>query len=103
MLLKRKSSKLTSWLVQVFNNREQAIAKGMTIGKVHFEVHKYYPPLAYGRISHEELAEGISLVKGKSKKGEVQFLLITYLLPIVSARAIPQQVEFFNEHIGELD
>jgi len=24
--------------------------------------------------------------------------LITYLLPIVSARAVPQQIDFFNTH-----
>ena len=43
----------------------------------------------YGRIANEKLDEGICLAKGKDKNGEVIYILITYLLPIVSARAIP--------------
>ena len=34
--------------------------------------------------------------KGKDENGKQVYLLITYELPIVSPRAIPQQVEFFN-------
>jgi hypothetical protein len=46
--------------------------------------------LIYGRIANEELNEGICLAKGKGKDDSIVFMLITYLLPIVSARAIPQ-------------
>ena len=34
---------------------------------------------------------------GKSKKGEKVYVLITYVLPIISARAIPQQINFYND------
>lgn len=34
---------------------------------------------------------------GKSKQGEKVYLLITYVLPIISARAVPQQINFYNE------
>lgn len=34
---------------------------------------------------------------GKSKKGEKIYLLITYILPIISARAVPQQINFYND------
>lgn len=34
---------------------------------------------------------------GKSRKGEKVYLLITYILPIISARAVPQQINFYND------
>jgi len=34
---------------------------------------------------------------GKTKKGERVFVLITYILPIISARAVPQQINFYND------
>lgn len=73
------------------------------VEKVHFDVHRFHPPLIYGRIANEELNEGICLTKGKNHNDEIVYMLITYLLPIVSARAIPQQVEFFNSNIGKMD
>jgi hypothetical protein len=60
-------------------------------------VHRYHPPLAYGRRGDAEKGEGISLAVGKSKQGEKVYILITYVLPIISARAIPQQINFYND------
>jgi hypothetical protein len=47
---------------------------------------------------------------GKSKKGEKTYILITYILPIISARAVPQQINFYNDFsknefnlVGELE
>lgn len=41
--------------------------------------------------------------KGKAKGTDKNvFMIVTYELPIISARAIPQQIDFFNTHIGEL-
>jgi hypothetical protein len=34
---------------------------------------------------------------GKSRKGEKVYILITYILPIISARAVPQQINFYND------
>jgi hypothetical protein len=63
----------------------------------HYDVHRYHPPLVYGRRGNAETGEGISLAVGKSKNGERVFLLITYVLPIISARAVPQQINFYNQ------
>lgn len=60
-------------------------------------MHRYHPPLVYGRRGNAETGEGISLAVGKSKKGEKTYLLITYILPIISARAVPQQINFYND------
>ena len=63
----------------------------------HFDVHRFHPPLVYGRRGNAENGEGISLAVGKSKSGERIYLLITYVLPIISARAVPQQINYYNE------
>ena len=83
-------SYLKRWFLEAYNGRDETITKGLTIDKVHFDVHRFHPPLIYGRISNEELNEGISLAKGKTNDDKICYILITYLLPIVSARAIPQ-------------
>ena len=63
----------------------------------HYDVHRYHPPLVYGRRGNAETGEGISCAVGKSKKGEKTYLLIAYILPIISARAVPQQINFYND------
>ena len=63
----------------------------------HYDVHRYHPPLVYGRRGNAETGEGISLAVGKSRKGEKVYILITYILPIISARAVPQQINFYND------
>ena len=70
---------------------------GFTLLGEHFDVHRFHPPLVYGRRGNAENGEGISLAVGKTKKGEKVYVLITYVLPIISARAIPQQINFFND------
>lgn len=90
-------------MLESYADRDKTITQGFMLNKVHFEVHRFHPPLIYGRIENETLNEGICLVKGKNSKEEVIYMLITYLLPIVSARAIPQQIEFYNSNIGEID
>ena len=74
----------------------------MLLGE-HYDVHRYHPPLVYGRRGNAENGEGISLAVGKTKEKEKVYLLITYVLPIISARAIPQQINFYNEFIGQLE
>ncbi len=86
-----------------YNDRDKTITQGFVLEKTLFEVHRFHPPLIYGRIASEDLNEGICLAKGRNKDDETIYILITYMLPIVSARAIPQQIEFFNTHLGQLD
>ena len=67
-------------------------------------MHRFHPPLIYGRRGGPDDGEGIALCRFKPKNptaGETyQYLLITYLLPILSAKAVPQMVKFCETHIG---
>ena len=71
---------------------------------MHFDVHRFHPPLIYGRRGTPDDGEGIALVRFKpnSKAGDEthQFMLITYLLPILSAKAVPEMVKFVESHLG---
>lgn len=108
---------LNQWseYLKAYNSRDDTIGAGFTLLKEHYDVHRFHPPLIYGRRGDADVGEGISLCrvfsylqfissflylfKGIAKKnGQKIYLLITYELPIISARAVPQQINFFNNH-----
>lgn len=80
------------------------MGEGFFINGTHFDVHRFHTPLIYGRRGGPDDGEGIALCRFKPKTavdGEgYQFLLITYLLPILSAKAVPQMVAFVEKHLG---
>ena len=83
-------------------NRDKTIGPGFLLNKVHFDVHRFHPPLVYGRRGGPEDGEGICYCRVKSAlTQEPIHFVITYLLPIVSARAIPQMIEFAKKYLGE--
>ncbi|EGR27234.1 hypothetical protein IMG5_199750 [Ichthyophthirius multifiliis] len=81
-------------------NRDNTIGAGFILLGEHYDVHRFHPPLIYGRRGDADVGEGISLSIGFSKKAnKTVYLIITYELPIISARAVPQQINFYNAHI----
>eukprot|EP00825_Cyclidium_porcatum_P022889 TRINITY_DN2515_c0_g1_i6.p2 TRINITY_DN2515_c0_g1~~TRINITY_DN2515_c0_g1_i6.p2 ORF type:complete len:142 (+),score=39.99 TRINITY_DN2515_c0_g1_i6:137-562(+) len=90
--------------LKAYDNRDNTIGAGFILLTQHYDVHRWHPPLVYGRRGDAEVGEGISLCRGICKKnGKKIYMIITYELPIVSARAIPQQINYFNANIGELE
>ena len=85
-------------LTEAFGSRDETITHGFDLCEDHFDVHRFHPPLVYGRRGDCEVGEGICLIRGKDNEGEVVFMVLCYELPIVSARAIPQGIEFFNTY-----
>eukprot|EP00826_Nyctotherus_ovalis_P047181 TRINITY_DN5397_c0_g1_i2.p3 TRINITY_DN5397_c0_g1~~TRINITY_DN5397_c0_g1_i2.p3 ORF type:complete len:115 (+),score=12.68 TRINITY_DN5397_c0_g1_i2:318-662(+) len=75
--------------------RDKTVGPGFKLAGDHFDVHRFHPPLVYGRRGGPEDGEGIAYCRVKSKVNDqyVHFV-ITYVLPIISARAVPQMVEF---------
>ena len=73
------------------NDRDTTIGKGFVLGGHHFDVHRFHVPLVYGRRGGPEGgpedAEGICLAR-INVDGTIYYLAITYVYPIVSARAI---------------
>ena len=90
--------------IQAYEDRDVTVGEGFFVNGLHFDVHRFHPPLIYGRRGGPEDGEGIGLVRFKPRnaaEGETyQYLLGTYLLPILSAKAVPQMVKFCETHTG---
>ena len=88
--------------VHALESRDHTIGAGFTLNKQHFDVHRFHPPLVYGRRGGPDEGEGIALCQA-IRNGEQVFGVITYELPVLSARAVPQLVEFCRKHIGTVE
>ena len=78
-------------------DRDKIVGPGFSLCKDHFDVLRFHPPLIFGRRggSNEGEGEGITYCRVKSEvNGEFIHFVITYILPIISARAVPQMIEF---------
>ena len=81
------------------DDRDKTIGPGFVLGGEHFEVHRFHPPLVYGRKGGPDEGEGIAFCRVKSKvSNQYVYFVITYLLPIISARSIPQMLEFSKKY-----
>ena len=90
---------------QAYEDRDTTVGEGFFINGEHFDVHRFHPPLIYGRRGGPDEGEGIALcrIEPRAPTGQDEkywYLLITYLLPILSAKAVPQMVKFAETHIG---
>lgn len=83
-----------------FHSRECAIGEGFFVNNIFYEIHRFHPPSIYGRRGTPENGEGIALTRFKPLRGqndeEYWFMLITYSLPILSAKAVPDMIEFIK-------
>ena len=80
--------------VSAFEDRDTTVGEGFFVNDVHFDVHRFHPPLIYGRRGGPDDGEGIALCRYKPSAmvdatNEFNYLLITYKLPILSAKAVP--------------
>ena len=79
--------------MNAYADRDCTVGEGFFINNEHFDVHRFHPPLIYGRRGGPDEGEGIALCKFKPRapvdNEGYYFLLITYLLPILSAKAVP--------------
>ncbi|OMJ90300.1 hypothetical protein SteCoe_7319 [Stentor coeruleus] len=92
---------LTPYL-HCLDSRDVTIGSGFILNKQHFEVHRYHPPLVFGRRGGPDEGEGIAICQAL-RDGAPVYGLITYELPILSARAVPQLIEFCRKYIGTVE
>ena len=72
------------------DNRDLTVGKGFWLLGEHYDVHRFHPPLVYGRRGDADVGEGICCTVGTLKGTDKKiYMIICYELPIVSARAIP--------------
>ena len=51
--------------VQAYEDRDTTVGEGFFINNVHFDVHRFHPPLIYGRRGGPDDGEGIALCRFK--------------------------------------
>nr|CCA17176.1 conserved hypothetical protein [Albugo laibachii Nc14] len=90
-----KNGEVAAW-TKLFSKREDTIASGIILANEQYDVHRYHPPLIYGRRGDALLqqTEGIAICKVERPFSQSIFCLITYSHPTLSARAVPQLREF---------
>ena len=89
--------------LSAYDDRDTTVGEGFFINNEHFDVHRFHPPLIYGRRGGPDEGEGIALCRVEPRNGgesKYWYLLITYLLPILSAKAVPQMVKFSENNLG---
>lgn len=83
------------------NDRDTTIGKGFKFLGNHFDVHRFHPPLVYGRRGGPEggpdECEGICCSRINYKDNTL-WLIITYVYPIISPRAISFIPEFLKNN-----
>jgi hypothetical protein len=52
--------------VSAYENRDNTIGAGFILLGEHYDVHRFHPPLIYGRKGDADVGEGISLAVGKT-------------------------------------
>jgi len=82
-------------LLTAFDAHDATISKGLDFGGEHFDVHRFYSHLIYGRRGEAEIqtGEGIAICK-TTVADKTIYALITYTFPTVSARAVSLLVDF---------
>ena len=85
--------------LSAMDDRDTTIGKGFMFCGKHFDAHRYHVPLVYGRRGGPEGgpddAEGICLAR-INNEDKIYYMVITYVYPIVSARAISIIPEFLK-------
>ncbi|CAH0491921.1 unnamed protein product [Peronospora farinosa] len=81
--------------LKLYNKREDTIMSGIVLLNEQYDVHRFHPPLVYGRRGDPSVEEGEGIAMCKVVQGHrMLYCLITYVYPTLSARAVPQLKEF---------
>jgi len=88
--------------LKLYENRDDTIGSGIVLLSEQYDIHRFHPPLIYGRKGDPAKGEGegiaICRVEKKSNSKQYLYCLITYTFPTLSARAVPQLQEFCLNH-----
>lgn len=86
-----------------FNDYDETIKSGVTFNGVHYHVHRFYDGIMYGRADpNTNRTDGFCLYRTKRDDKPDLYVFITYDLPNVSAKIIPEmakQVEAIKQSI----
>eukprot|EP01097_Dermamoeba_algensis_P010629 TRINITY_DN792_c0_g1_i2.p1 TRINITY_DN792_c0_g1~~TRINITY_DN792_c0_g1_i2.p1 ORF type:complete len:140 (+),score=23.51 TRINITY_DN792_c0_g1_i2:80-499(+) len=86
-------------LLGVFNEKEKTLANGIDFLGRHYDIHRYYEGLAYGRTEEtSDKGQGIAIHRTETPTSKkVVYGLVTFDFPIITARAVSQLSEFLPQ------
>ncbi|CAK4621849.1 unnamed protein product [Aphanomyces euteiches] len=87
--------------LKLYDNRDDTMGSGIVLLNEQYDVHRFHPPLIYGRKGDPSKGEGEGIAICKVEKAVPIYCLITYTLPTLSSRAVPQLQEFCNQHFAQ--
>ena len=86
-----------------FKDYDDTIKAGITFNGIHYHVHRFYDGIMYGRADpNTNRTDGFCLYRTTRDGKQPLFVLITYELPNVSAKIIPEmakQIEAIKDQI----
>jgi hypothetical protein len=89
--------------ISLFDDYNTTVSKGVTLGGLHFQVHRFYEGLIYGRADpNTKKTEGFCFYRTNRDGKTPLYVFVTYDLPDVSARIVPlmtKQVELIKDQL----
>jgi len=90
-------------LLTAYKDRDHTVGAGVVVGGLHYEVHRFHEDLIYGRRGEPGEGAGFCLCRRMQQRTKrLVYFLITYLPPTLSARAIPQLLDFCRRHLENI-
>mmetsp|Transcript_14248 Transcript_14248/g.19808 ORF Transcript_14248/g.19808 Transcript_14248/m.19808 type:complete len:134 (-) Transcript_14248:237-638(-) len=86
-----------------FDDRDKTVGKGLTLDKEHYDVHRCYDNLVYGRKGKPGNCQGICVYKFQNEKAKKNmFAVVTWGGYATSARIVPELQEYCKKYVATL-
>ncbi|OQR85344.1 hypothetical protein ACHHYP_11922 [Achlya hypogyna] len=89
-----------SAFLRLYDDRDTTMGSGIVLLNEQYDVHRFHPPLIYGRKGDPAKEEGEGIALCKVDKKVPLYCMITYVFPTLSARAVPQLQAFCTQHLA---
>eukprot|EP00007_Cunea_sp_BSH-02190019_P009966 CAMPEP_0174231792 /NCGR_PEP_ID=MMETSP0417-20130205/2243_1 /TAXON_ID=242541 /ORGANISM="Mayorella sp, Strain BSH-02190019" /LENGTH=132 /DNA_ID=CAMNT_0015309743 /DNA_START=186 /DNA_END=580 /DNA_ORIENTATION=+ len=87
-------------LPKLFASRDTAVRAGVDFLGEHYDVHRAYEDLIYGRRGDSATGAGVALCRVKRKSdGNFVYSIAVFKFPVISANAVPRLRDFTTEKV----
>ncbi|EQC27615.1 hypothetical protein SDRG_14665 [Saprolegnia diclina VS20] len=87
--------------LRLYDDRDTTMGTGIVFLNEQYDVHRFHPPLIYGRKGDPAKEEGEGIALCKVEKKVPVYCMITYVFPTLSARVVPQLQAFCAQHLAQ--
>ncbi|KNC47169.1 uncharacterized protein AMSG_03597 [Thecamonas trahens ATCC 50062] len=88
------------YLASVFDDRTASVRDGYDIDGMHFDVHRFYDNLVYGRFGYDEASVAFGVVRfPREAYADFIYVAVTFDSPMTTARGLPLLHRFVSQSI----